>query len=62
MPTTRTRAAASARCTAALARCIERLDEALPPEDYEREDVPFEAAFLAGKAFPAYRRPGGEKR
>ncbi|TQS24530.1 type II toxin-antitoxin system VapC family toxin [Microbispora sp. KK1-11] len=41
---------------------IESLDEALPPEDYEREDVPFEAAFLAGKAFLAYRRRGGEKR
>ncbi|GIH65444.1 MULTISPECIES: type II toxin-antitoxin system VapC family toxin [Microbispora] len=41
---------------------IESLNEALPPEDYEREDVPFEAAFLAGKAFLAYRRRGGEKR
>ncbi|WP_432929482.1 type II toxin-antitoxin system VapC family toxin [Microbispora sp. CA-135349] len=41
---------------------IESLDEALPPEDYEREDVPFEAAFLAGKAFLAYRRRGGGKR
>ncbi|MFI7631540.1 type II toxin-antitoxin system VapC family toxin [Microbispora rosea] len=41
---------------------IESLDEALPPEDYQREDVPFEAAFLAGKAFLAYRKRGGEKR
>ncbi len=41
---------------------IESVNEALPPEDYEREDVPFEAAFLAGKAFLAYRRRGGEKR
>ncbi|WP_182874162.1 type II toxin-antitoxin system VapC family toxin [Microbispora sp. H10670] len=41
---------------------IEDLDQVLPPEDYEREDVPFEAAFLAGKAFLAYRRRGGGKR
>ncbi|MGI5161500.1 type II toxin-antitoxin system VapC family toxin [Microbispora sp. CA-102843] len=41
---------------------IESVNEALPPEDYERENVPFEAAFLAGKALLAYRRRGGEKR
>jgi predicted nucleic acid-binding protein len=35
---------------------IEELDDALPPDVYEREQLPFEAAFLAGKAFLAYRR------
>jgi predicted nucleic acid-binding protein len=38
---------------------IEELDEALPPSIFEREDLPYEAAFLAGKAFLTYRRRGG---
>jgi predicted nucleic acid-binding protein len=37
---------------------IEELDDALPPDVFERELLPFEAAFLAGKAFLAYRRRG----
>jgi predicted nucleic acid-binding protein len=40
---------------------IEALDEALPPELFEREPLPYEAAFLAEKAFAAYRKRGGEK-
>jgi hypothetical protein len=40
---------------------IEALDEALPRAMLEREAIPFEAAFLAGKAFVAYRRLGGSK-
>jgi predicted nucleic acid-binding protein len=40
---------------------IEELDEALPPAIFEREDVPYEAAFLAGKAYLAYRRQAGTK-
>jgi predicted nucleic acid-binding protein len=28
---------------------------------FTREDLPYEAAFLAGKAFLAYRRPGGRE-
>jgi predicted nucleic acid-binding protein len=28
---------------------------------FEREDAPWEAAFLAGKAFFAYRRRGGAR-
>lgn len=40
---------------------IEDLDEALPPNDFIRAPVPWEAAFLAGKAFLAYRRKGGSK-
>jgi predicted nucleic acid-binding protein len=40
---------------------IEELNEALP-EEIEREDLPWQAAFLAGKCFREYRRRGGEKR
>ncbi|MEW9528793.1 type II toxin-antitoxin system VapC family toxin [Microbispora sp. NPDC049125] len=40
---------------------IEDLDDALPAEEFEREKIPFEAAFLAGKAFLTYRRRGGGK-
>jgi predicted nucleic acid-binding protein len=40
---------------------IEELDEALPESRFRREPLPFEAAFLAGKAFLAYRRRGGRK-
>jgi predicted nucleic acid-binding protein len=29
---------------------------------FEREPIPYEAAFLAGKSFLAYRRRGGTKR
>ena len=38
---------------------IEALDAALPANLYEREDLPWEAAFLAGKCFLQYRRRGG---
>ncbi len=41
---------------------IEDLDEALPAEDYLRAPLPWSATFLAGKAFTAYRRRGGERR
>lgn len=41
---------------------VEDLDEALPRAMIEREAIPFEAAFLAGKAYLAYRQRGGEKR
>lgn len=41
---------------------IEELDHALPPEFYRREVLPWEAAFLAGKAFVRYRRRGGRRR
>ncbi|HYC64884.1 MAG TPA: type II toxin-antitoxin system VapC family toxin [Reyranellaceae bacterium] len=40
---------------------IEALDEALPVAMFVREALPFEAAFLAGKAFIAYRRRAGTK-
>jgi predicted nucleic acid-binding protein len=41
---------------------IEGLDEALPPSYFVRETLPWEAAFLAGKAYAAYRRRGGTRR
>jgi predicted nucleic acid-binding protein len=41
---------------------IEDLEAALPKAAIEREALPYEAAFLAGKAFLAYRRRGGTKR
>ena len=41
---------------------IEDLDTALPRSMLEREPIPFEAAFLAGKSFLTYRRRGGTKR
>jgi len=40
---------------------IEDLDDALPPQ-IAREDLPWEAAFLAGRCFVQYRRAGGERR
>lgn len=40
---------------------IEQLEEALPAE-LEREALPWEAAFLAGKCFVEYRRRGGQRR
>lgn len=41
---------------------IEELDDALPPETYVRVPLPYEAGFLAGKAFHTYRRRKGAKR
>src|SRR5487761_855193 len=41
---------------------IEDLDAALPKTMFDREAIPYEAAFLAGKSFLAYRRRGGTKR
>jgi predicted nucleic acid-binding protein len=40
---------------------IEELDAALSKTVFDREDIPYEAAFLAGKSFLAYRRRGGTK-
>jgi len=41
---------------------VEDLESALPPEIFVRSPLPWDAAFLAGKCFVAYRRRGGEKR
>lgn len=40
---------------------IEDLDAVLPAEDFAREPLPYEAGFLAGKAFLLYRKRGGQK-
>ena len=38
---------------------IEEIDAALPPPTFHRLALPWEAAFLAGKCFQAYRKRGG---
>jgi predicted nucleic acid-binding protein len=42
-------------------RTIEEMDDVVPDRHFRRLDLPYEAAFLAGKAFLAYRRRGGLK-
>jgi predicted nucleic acid-binding protein len=41
---------------------IETMEEAVPADLYRRDDLPYEAAFLAGKVFMEYRRRGGVRR
>ena len=41
---------------------IEELEETLPPSYFRRDALPWEAGFLAGKCFAAYRRRGGIRR
>lgn len=41
---------------------IETLEALLPEDVFHREALPWPAAFLAGKAFLAYRRRGGARR
>lgn len=41
---------------------IEDLDLALPIDYYQRERMPWPAAFLAGRAFVEYKRRGGPRR
>jgi predicted nucleic acid-binding protein len=43
-------------------RTKEELDLALPIDVFQRHDIPYEAAFLAGKCFLDYRRRGGARR
>ena len=40
---------------------IEQLDDALPPDVLNRLELPWEAGFLAGKAFLRYRRAKGAR-
>lgn len=40
---------------------IEDLDEALPTSVFRRDALPYEAGFLAAKAFLQYRRRGGKR-
>ncbi|MCX6549851.1 MAG: type II toxin-antitoxin system VapC family toxin [Acidobacteria bacterium] len=41
---------------------IEDLEAALPASYYQRQALPWEAAFLAGRTFIQYRRKGGQRR
>jgi predicted nucleic acid-binding protein len=41
---------------------VEDMDAILPIDILGREEIPYEAAFLAGKCFATYRRRGGLKR
>jgi hypothetical protein len=41
---------------------IENLEDVLPHAYYERQPLPWEAAFLAGQCFVKYRRRGGTRR
>jgi len=41
---------------------IEELEDALPPDYFRREPLPWEAAFLAGRSYVTYRRGGGQRR
>ena len=49
-----------AECSVSYKR-IEEVEAAIPPELFRREPLPYEAAFLAGKAFLQYRRRGGAR-
>jgi hypothetical protein len=40
---------------------IEELEQALPRADYRHDPLPYDAAFLAGKAFLRYRQRGGTR-
>jgi predicted nucleic acid-binding protein len=40
---------------------IEECNELLPPAEFARLELPYEASFLAGKAFLSYRRRGGQR-
>lgn len=40
---------------------IEELEAVLPADPFRREALPYEAGFLAGKAFLGYRRRGGRR-
>ena len=42
-------------------RRIEDVEAVLPADLYYREALPYDAAFLAGKAFLTYRRRGGQR-
>ncbi len=41
---------------------VEELESALPPDFFQYEPLPWNAAFLAGKAFLQYRQRGGDRR
>lgn len=45
----------------ALFDSIEELDELVPESLFRRDGIPWEAAFLAGRALSVYRRAGGPR-
>jgi hypothetical protein len=40
---------------------VEQLESALPPDLYARHQLPWDAAFAAGRAFVRYRQSGGTR-
>lgn len=40
---------------------VEDLEDALPPDLYRRDPLPYEAGYLAGRSFLAHRRRGGRR-
>jgi predicted nucleic acid-binding protein len=42
-------------------RSLEDLETALPSDLFRRDPLPYDAAFLAGRAFRMYRRRGGTR-
>lgn len=40
---------------------VEELEQLLPADEFTHLDLPYEAAFLAGKAFLTYKRRGGSR-
>jgi len=42
-------------------RTVEELEQLLPSAEFDRLELPYAAAFLAGKAFLSYRRRGGQR-
>ena len=40
---------------------VEELEQLLSSDDFDRLELPYEAAFLAGKAFLSYKRKGGTR-
>jgi len=61
-PTRRLAAARRAATTWRLQRGPRDLEAALPGDYYERQALPWEAAFLAGRSLVEYRRRGGQRR
>jgi predicted nucleic acid-binding protein len=41
---------------------IEELDDAVPAADFAREPLPYQAGFVASRAFITYRKRGGARR
>lgn len=48
--------------TSAHFSCIEDIEAALPKSMFDREPIPYEAAFLAARVYLQYRRRGGTRR